>query len=75
MKGQCEWSRAVRDEVREGGRGQIRQSCDKELDFILLEWRANALILTLDKIAQTIVQIIGLEGQWWRQADQVEVMK
>lgn len=50
----------VRAEVREGGRGQIRQSCDKELDFILLEWRANALILTLEKIALTVVQIIGL---------------
>lgn len=60
MKGQCEWSRVVRAEVREGGSGQIRQSCDKELDFILLEWRASALIRTLEKIALTVVQIIGL---------------
>lgn len=44
----------MRDEVREGGRGQIRQSCDKELDFILLEWRANVLILTLEKITLTV---------------------
>lgn len=50
----------VREKVREGGRGQIRQSCDKELDFILLERRANALILTLEKIALTVVQIISL---------------
>lgn len=31
----------MRNEVREGGRGQIMQGCGKELDFILLKWKAT----------------------------------
>ena len=30
----------MRNEVREGGRGQIMQGDGKELDFIILEWKA-----------------------------------